>query len=134
MFSYDHKIRVRYGETDAMGVVYHGVYPLYYEEARTEMLRSEGLPYAELERQGIMMPVVDMHIKYVSPARYDDLLTVRVSVKEVPAARIVFHYEVIDADGKIINQAEVMLVFVDVATRRPRRAPQPMVDAIAARL
>ena len=134
MFTYDQKIRVRYGETDAMGVVYHGSYPLYYEEARTEMLRSIGLSYAELERQGTMMPVVDMHIKYVASAFYDDLLTVRVSIKDLPTARIVFHYEVINERQQVVNQAEVTLVFVDAATRRPRRAPQPMVDAIAARL
>jgi len=134
MFTYNHKIRVRYGETDAMGVVYHGSYPLYYEEARTEMLRSIGLSYAELERQGTMMPVVDMRIKYAASAFYDDLLTVRVSIKDLPTARIVFHYEVINERQQVVNHAEVTLVFVDVATRRPRRAPQPMVDAIAARL
>ncbi len=134
MFTYDHKIRVRYGETDAMGVVYHGNYPLYFEEARTEMLRSVGLSYAELERQGTMMPVVDMHIKYLNPAYYDDLLTVRITIKEVPTVRIVFHYEVINAEEKVVNRAEVTLVFVDAITRRPQRAPQAMVNAILAYL
>ncbi len=131
--TYEHKLRVRYGETDAMGVVHHGTYPLYYEEARTEMLRSVGLSYAELERRGTMMPVVDMHIRYIAPAFFDDVLTVRVSVKEVPAARIVFYYEVVNEAGKIINEAETTLVFVDAVTRRPRRAPMEMVDAVAAR-
>jgi acyl-CoA thioester hydrolase len=134
MFHYDHKLRVRYGETDTMGIVHHGNYPLYYEEARTEMLRSIGLSYAELERQGTMMPVVDMHIKYIAPAYFDDVLTVRVSLKEAPTARIVFHYDVINPEGKTINQATVTLAFMDAVTRRPRRAPQPMVDEIVARL
>jgi len=134
MFCYDHKLRVRYGETDAMGIVHHGTYPLYYEEARTEMLRSIGLSYAELERQGIMMPVVDLSIRYRLPAYFDDVLTVRVSLREQPAARIVFHYEVLSPAGKLINEAAVTLAFMDAATRRPRRAPQPMLDVIAARL
>lgn len=134
MFCYDHKIRVRYGETDAMGIVHHGNYPLYYEEARTEMLRSLGLSYAELERQGTMMPVVDMYIRYVAPAYFDDVLTVRVSLKEAPAARIVFHYEVINSEEKIINHATVTLAFMSAATRRPCRAPKEMADAFAAKL
>jgi acyl-CoA thioester hydrolase len=134
MLYYDHKIRVRYGETDSMGIVHHGNYPLYYEEARTEMLRSMGLSYAELERRGTMMPVVDMHIKYLAPACFDEVITVRVSIREAPSARIVFHYEVINPEGKTINQAEVTLAFMDAVTRRPHRAPKDMVDAIAARL
>lgn len=133
MFCYDHKIRVRYGETDSMGIVHHGNYPLYYEEARTEMLRSIGLSYAELERQGTMMPVIDMCIKYIAPAYFDDVLTVRVSIKETPSVRIAFHYEVINPEGKTINHATVTLAFMDALTRRPRRAPKEMVDAIAER-
>jgi len=134
MFTYDHKLRVRYGETDAMGIVHHGNYPLYFEEARTEMLRSVGLSYAALERQGTMMPVVDMHIKYASPAHFDEVLTVRVSLREAPTARIVFHYEVINSEGKLVCQAEVTLAFMNAVTRRPCRAPQPMIDVIVARL
>ncbi|MDR3189137.1 MAG: acyl-CoA thioesterase [Prevotellaceae bacterium] len=131
MYSYDHKIRVRYGETDKMGVVYHGCYPLYYEEARTEMLRSAGVSYVELEAQGVIMPVTEMHVKYLASAYYDDLLTVRVTVKQLPAVRIVFHYQIFNQHNKLINEAELTLVFVNEATRRPCRLPQTLADVLA---
>jgi acyl-CoA thioester hydrolase len=131
MYIYDHKIRVRYGETDKMGVVYHGSYPLYYEEARTEMLRSAGISYVELERQGIIMPVMEMHVKYIASAYYDDLLTVRVTIKQPPGARIVFHYQILNQNDKLINEAELTLVFVNEATRRPCRIPQALAEVIA---
>jgi acyl-CoA thioester hydrolase len=134
MYTYDHKIRVRYGETDKMGVVYHGSYPLYYEEARTEMLRSAGISYAELERQGIMMPVTEMHVKYIASARYDDLLTVRVTLKQPPGARIVFHYQILNQNGTLINEAELTLVFVNEATLRPCRIPRALADTLAPHL
>ncbi|MDR2813164.1 MAG: acyl-CoA thioesterase [Prevotellaceae bacterium] len=131
MYSYEHKIRVRYGETDKMGVVYHGCYPLYYEEARTEMLRSAGISYVGLERQGIMMPVTEMHVRYIAPAYYDDLLTVRVTIKQFPGARIIFHYQLRNQDEKLINEAELTLVFVNEATHRPCRIPQVLAAILA---
>jgi acyl-CoA thioester hydrolase len=131
MYIYDHKIRVRYGETDKMGVVYHGTYPLYYEEARTEMLRSAGISYVELERQGIIMPVMEMHVKYIASAYYDDLLTVRVAIRQPPGARIVFHYQILNQNNKLINEAELTLVFVNEDTRRPCRIPQALAEVIA---
>ncbi|MDR0711070.1 MAG: acyl-CoA thioesterase [Prevotellaceae bacterium] len=131
MYIYDHKIRVRYGETDKMGVVYHGCYPLYYEEARTEMLRSLGLSYVELEQRGVIMPVREMHVKYIAPAYYDDLLTVRVIVKQPPGARIVFHYQIFNQNDVLINEAELTLVFVNEATHRPCRLPQELAAALA---
>ncbi|MDR3365544.1 MAG: acyl-CoA thioesterase [Prevotellaceae bacterium] len=131
MYSYDHKIRVRYGETDKMGVVYHGCYPLYYEEARTEMLRSIGISYLELEQRSIMMPVTEMHVKYIAPAYYDDLLTVRVSLRQPPGVRIVFHYQIFNQNNQLLNEAELTLVFVNEATRRPCRLPQALADVLA---
>lgn len=131
MYTYDHKIRVRYGETDKMGVVYHGCYPLYYEEARTEMLRSAGISYAALEQRGIMMPVMEMHVRYIASAYYDDLLTVCVAIKQPPGARIVFHYQIYNQDNKLINEAELTLVFVSEATHRPCRLPQALADVLA---
>jgi acyl-CoA thioester hydrolase len=130
MFCYNHKIRVRYGETDKMGVVYHGVYPLYFEETRTEMLRSIGLSYVELERQGIMMPVTEMHVKYIAPAHYDDLLTVYVEIRQMPGARIIFHHRILNQDEKLINEAELTLVFVNMATGSPCRTPQAFAEIL----
>jgi acyl-CoA thioester hydrolase len=130
MFYYDHKIRVRYGETDKMGVVYHGSYPLYYEEARTEMLRSIGLSYVELERRGVMMPVRELHARYIAPARYDDLLTVHVEIRQMPGARIVFHYRILNQHEALINEAELTLVFVNMETSRPCRIPHAFMEAL----
>jgi acyl-CoA thioester hydrolase len=133
VYSFDHKIRVRYGETDTMGVVYHGNYPLYYEEARTEMLRAAGLPYIELEQQGVMMPVRDMSITYLQPAYYDDLLTVRVMLAQPPTVRVAFTYQIFNQHGLLINEAAVTLVFVNAQTRKPCRAPQLMLDLMEQR-
>ncbi|MDR0384837.1 MAG: acyl-CoA thioesterase [Prevotellaceae bacterium] len=124
MYLFETKIRVRYGETDQMGYVYHGNYPLYYEVARTEMLRSVGLTYKKMEEDGILMPVRSLNIKYIEAARYDDLLTIRVILKEPPAARIHFFCEVYNEQGTLLNEGETVLVFVNSVTRRPCRAPE----------
>src|SRR5210317_1417187 len=93
------KIRVRYGETDQMGVVYHGVYPAYLEQARTEMIRKAGLTYREMEESGCMMPVVSLNINYKRPALYDELLRVVTFVKTLPTSRIVFDYEIYNEEN-----------------------------------
>ena len=113
-----------------MGYVYYGNYPLYYEVGRTEMLRSLGLTYRAMEEEGIFLPVNSMNIKYIEPARYDDLLTLRVILKELPTAKITFHYEVFNEQKRLLNRGETTLVFVDAQTRRPRRAPKALMDAL----
>jgi acyl-CoA thioester hydrolase len=131
MYSFDTPIRVRYGETDQMGYVYYGNYPSYYEVGRNEMMRSLGLSYRAMEEEGIMMPIHSMNIKYIEPARYDDLLTLRVILKELPTAQIHFHYEIFNEQNKLLNRGETTLVFVDSQTRRPRRAPKALIVALA---
>lgn len=116
-------VRVRYAETDKMGFVYYGQYPTYYEVGRTEVMRKFGLTYKELEDQGILMPVLTMNIKYLKPAYYDDLLTIRTSVKEMPAAKIRFYYDIFRQDGELINQGQTELVFIKEDTQRPTRPP-----------
>ena len=96
MYSFDSKIRVRYGETDQMSFVYYGVYAQYYEVGRVELLRSLGLSYKEIEAMGFALPVVNMNIKYMKPAFYDDELTIRTTIKELPSAKITFHYETLN--------------------------------------
>jgi len=123
MFVHEEKIRVRYAETDQMGYVYYGNYAAYYEVARTEMLRKTGFSYKELEEMGIMMPVLEMNIKYNQPAKYDELLTIKVSIREKPAVRIKFDYEVYDEAGILLNTGTTQLVFVDMARNRPCKAP-----------
>ncbi len=126
MYSVEVKLRVRYGETDKMGYVYHGNYPQYYEVARVEWMRSLGMSYKEVEDDGIIMPVIDMRLKYLAPAFYDEELVIRASVREMPATRILFHYEVFNQVGKLINEGENTLVFVNAETRRPLRLPERM--------
>lgn len=127
-FTYRH--RVRYRECDPMGVVYHGHYLDYFEYARTEALRNAGLPYKELEASGVIMPVVDLRLKFHSPARYDDVLAIATSVPDdVPGVRLTFTYEAhIVPDGRLAATGEVTLCFVDAASGRPRRAPDIVAD------
>lgn len=124
MFVHEEKVRVKYAETDQMGYVYYGNYATYYEVARTEMLRKTGFSYKELEEIGVMMPVLEMNIKYHQPAKYDDLLTIRVIIKEKPSVRIKFDYEVYNEQGVLLNTGMTQLVFVDMKRNRPCRAPE----------
>jgi acyl-CoA thioester hydrolase len=89
-FSKETQIRVRYGETDQMGYCYYGNYAQYFEVGRVEALRTVGLSYKELEEQGIMLPVSEFNVKYLSPAFYDDLLTIKTTITKIKGARLVF--------------------------------------------
>ncbi|MCI0920256.1 acyl-CoA thioesterase [Sphingobacterium rhinopitheci] len=130
MYVYEHKLRVRYAETDQMGYVYYGNYAAYYEVARTEMLRVTGISYKELEEMGVMMPVVEMQTKYHTPAKYDELITIRITIKEHPSVRIKFEYELFDEAGKLLNTGMTQLVFVDMLKNRPCKPPQIFVDKL----
>jgi len=129
-FQFDTQIRVRYAEADRMGYVYYGNYATFFEVARTEMLRSLGFTYKGWEDSGIILPVREFHIRYYAPAYYDDLLTIRTILKELPAARISFHHEVYNEDGLKLCTGKLDLVFVDQKTGRPRRAPEEFLQAI----
>jgi acyl-CoA thioester hydrolase len=126
------QIRVRYGETDQMGIVYHGNYPLYLEMGRIEWLRKMGVSYKKMEEDGIMLPVISLALNYKIPARYDDVINVKTQLKKRPSARIEFEYEITNEKGQIITTAEVVLAFVDMKTNRPVRAPQYILDIIDA--
>ncbi|WDF67890.1 thioesterase family protein [Sphingobacterium oryzagri] len=123
MFIHETTIRTRYAETDQMGYVYYGNYASYYEVARTEMLRSTGITYRELEEMGVMMPVTDMTCKYMQPARYDDLITIKTYIRQRPNVRINFEYEVFNEAGVLLNTGSTQLVFVDMKRNRPCKAP-----------
>lgn len=118
------EIRVRYAETDRMGYVYYGNYATYFEVARVETLRHIGTSYKEMEDSGIMLPVVEYSTKYFKPALYDDLLTIRTTIKNKPSVRIVFEYEVYNDKKELLTTAETMLVFVNSQTGRPCQAPE----------
>lgn len=124
MFEFENTVRVRYAETDQMGYVYYGNYASYYEVARTDMLRSTGYSYRELEELGVMMPVLELKCKYIKPARYDDLLTIKTQVRVKPSVRIVFHYEISNEQGELLNIGETTLVFVDMKKNKPCLPPE----------
>jgi len=130
MYINETKLRVRYGETDRMGYAYYGNYAEYFEVARVECLRNLGFPYKELEDEGILLPVLDYKVKYLKPALYDDELTIRTYIKDVPKVRIHFEYEVFNQAGEKLNIGETTLVFVDSKTRKPRMAPEDLVKAL----
>jgi len=127
MYTFETKVRVRYGETDKMGYVYYGIYPLYYEVGRTELMRNFDYPYKKIEDMGIMLPVKSLDVKYHKAAMYDDLLTIKTSIKELPGVRIYFYYEVFNEKEELLNEGSTMLVFVDEKTRKPRKAPEELI-------
>lgn len=130
MISFETKIRVEYHHTDQMGIVHHSNYVKFFEVARTEWLRASGLTYAEMERRGVMMPIVDVAVKYRNPALYDELILVTAYVDEPPMARMTFRYEVRGEDGRDIASGSTTLGFIDKETRRPVRAPKWLLEVV----
>ncbi len=119
MYTSETQVRVRYGETDQMGFLYYGYYALYYEVGRAEAIRQLGFTYRELEALGIQMPVVELHSRYLRPALYDDLITVRTILKVLPEGpKIEFHSELYNEAGMLLNTGITTLVFYDPTTRR----------------
>ena len=127
---FDYTLRTRYAETDQMGVVYYGNYPQYLELGRVEWLRAIGLTYKEMEAEGIMMPVVSLQIQYKKPALYDELITIRTKLKDLPSTKIEFDYEILNEKGELLSMANTILVFVDAKTFRPVRCPEKVLDLI----
>lgn len=130
MFSHQTTIRVSYADTDQMGYVYYGNYARYYEIARVESLRSLGLTYRELEKSGIMMPVVENRSKYIRPAGYDELLTIKTIIRNLPEKRVTFEYELFNEQEKMINLGETILAFVNANSRKPCAAPGMIVNVL----
>ncbi len=126
MYQHQTTIRVRYGETDQMGYVYYGHYAAYFEVARVEALRALGMSYKEMEAAGIMMPVLENHSYYRQPAVYDDLLRIEVIIKEMPTARITFHYNIYNETDVLIHTGVTKLAFMQADNKRPCRPPASM--------
>ena len=122
------KIRVRYADTDQMKMVYYAKYFEYFEQSRSDLLRNIGMSYPEIERQGYYLPVVEAHANYKKPARYDDLLSVKVIVKELPQARIRIEYELRnDANNDVLVNGHTLHSFISIATGKVVRAPSNFV-------
>jgi acyl-CoA thioester hydrolase len=118
------QFRVRYGETDQMGFVYYGNYAQYFEMGRTEWLRKLGITYKKMEEDGIMLPVMNLNINYLKPAKYDDLITLKTILNKLPSAKIEFSYEVFNEENELLTTANTTLVFVNMKTNKPTRAPE----------
>lgn len=129
---FDYNVRVRYAETDKMGVVYHGNYAQYFEIGRVEWLRNLGISYKKMEELGVMLPVVSLTMNYKKSAFYDDDLTIRTIFKKLTSVKIEFDYELYNEKGDLLTTGNSVLVFVNMETGRPMAAPQYVVDKISA--
>jgi acyl-CoA thioester hydrolase len=131
MFEDNTQIRVRYAETDQMDVVYHGNYAQYFEVARAEAIRRLGFTYKDMEALGTYMPIVELHCRYLRPAHYDDLLTIKTILKELPTDhRIEFHHEVYNEQQKLITTGTVVLYFMSIATKSKTSMPKELSDKL----
>jgi len=130
MFTHETLIRVGYTDTDQMGYLHHSKYVVYCETARIEAMREMGTCYKEIEDRGIFMPVISMKFNFMKPAFYDDLLTVKTILREMPRARMKFEYEFCNEAGIIINTAEVTLAFINNKTRKPCFPPELLLESL----
>ena len=134
MITSETRIQVRYDEVDKMGYVYHGNYARYYHISRTDLLRKFGLSDKDLEQLELLLPVIELNIKYLKPVYYDDIITIRTTLDELPQSRMKFYHSVYNSQNEVINTAISTVVFIDSKSRKPMRAPQLVLDKIKAQL
>ncbi|MCW3071364.1 MAG: 4-hydroxybenzoyl-CoA thioesterase [Bacteroidetes bacterium] len=130
MYISETTVRVRYAETDKMGYVYYGNYTHYYEVGRVEAMRALGTSYKEMEDNGVMLPVYTCSLKYMKPALYDDLLIIKTIIKELPTLKITFDYEIYNEKNALLNTGSTTLVFINMETNKPCRAPESFMERI----
>ncbi len=131
MYRHLTETRIRYGETDQMGYVYYGNYALFFEIGRVECMRSLGISYKWLEQQGVHMPVLELHCKYLHPARYDDLIRIETRITDSPTSRIRFEYRIMNETGTLLTEGATTLAFLSAETGKPLRAPQALRNVLA---
>lgn len=124
-FSY---VKVRYAETDQMGVVYHGNYPQYLEIARIEWLEALGISYKKMEEEGVMLPVFELNLKFKKSAKFDDVLKIETRLSKKPGVKIEFDYKVYNQVDLLLSEASTTLVFMDIKKNRPIKCPQYILD------
>ncbi|HLO43480.1 MAG TPA: thioesterase family protein [Leadbetterella sp.] len=130
MYSFDSNYRVRYADVDQMGYMYYGNYAKLFEIGRVESLRNLGVRYKDLEESGIWMPVYENTSKYLEPAKYDDLLTIRCNLKELPKVRIIFETEILNETGKVIHKGVTTLVFIKAESQKITTCPPIIIEKL----
>jgi acyl-CoA thioester hydrolase len=132
MYEFNTQVRVRYAEADPMNVVYYGNYAQYFEVGRVESLRNLGISYKGIEDMGIMLPVVELNIKYLRPAKYNDLLTIKSQIKELPTEhKIIFDQEIYNEEGKLLTIGKVKLYFMDSKLGKRASMPASMLEKLS---
>ncbi|OAD44570.1 acyl-CoA thioesterase [Polaribacter atrinae] len=124
------KTRIRYSETDQMGVVYHGNYAQFFELGRTEWMRSLGVTYKDMELSGIMLPVISINFKFIKSALYDDILTIKTILKKKPLVKIEFEYEIVNQNDELICTGSSVLAFMNSKTMKPTRCPDYLLKGL----
>jgi len=124
------KLRVRYAETDQMGVVYYGNYAQYLEQGRTEWLRELGFSYKWMEENQVILPVTNLNINYKLPARYDDVISITTKLKKTPTFKIEFYYEIHNQNNVLLVTATTYLVFLDSTTKKLVKAPNYLLEKL----
>jgi len=131
MVRIDTEIEVRFYETDQMGVVHHSNYIRYFEVARTLSMKKAGIPYDEMERKGIMMPIVSVSCDYKRPTLFGDVIRVTTILEQLPSVKIFFKYEIHNQKEELLATGTTVLAFIDAVTKRPMRAPKYLLDILA---
>ena len=132
MFTSETQIRIHYALTDQMSVVYYGNYAQFYEIGRTEAIRELGFTYKEIEAMGIVLAVTDMHIRFLRPAKYDDVITVKTTLKEIPLHhKIVFHGEIYNQENELLNTGDVTLYFLEAKTMKRTEMPYELKEKLS---
>ncbi|TDN88697.1 acyl-CoA thioester hydrolase [Salegentibacter sp. 24] len=130
MKSHESFVKVRYAETDQMGVVHHGNYAQYLEIARLDWLSALGISYKTMEENGVMLPVYELNTKFLKPAVFEDELKIQVILKELPSVKITFEYLIFNQCEDLLTKAYTTLVFMDAKTKKPIRCPQYILDKL----
>ncbi len=132
MYEHITKIRVRYAETDQMDIVYYGNYAQYFEVGRAECIRELGFTYKKMEEMGVRMPVVQMEAKFLRPAHYDDLISIKTILRELPLQHeITFYHEVYNEANKLLTTGKVTLYFIDSKTNKRANLPEHLRQTLA---
>lgn len=128
MIEHQIEIKIQYNETDQMGVAHHSNYLKYMELGRIEWLRSLGISYSDMEKEGVVMPVVSVNVNFKHPARFDDILTLKTSLEQLPRGSITFTYRMYNSEAKLVMDGTVVLAFIDPVHFRPIRCPKALMD------